>query len=55
MIKWLNNLFRSDEMSIEEKWLSQSADLVDLENRQKMIARGQAPWQHYGPHFGSKW
>lgn len=55
MIKWLSNFFCSDGMSTEEKWLSQSVDLVDLENRQKMIARGQAPWQHYNHHFGNKW
>jgi len=29
----------------EEKWLANSTDLVDLERRQKMLARGQAPFQ----------
>ena len=28
----------------EEKWLAQSTDLVDLERRQRMLQRGQAPW-----------
>lgn len=28
-----------------EKWLADSASLADLERRQKMIDKGQAPWQ----------
>lgn len=28
----------------EETWLAQSTDLVDLERRQRMLQRGQAPW-----------
>ena len=28
-----------------EKWLAESVSLSDLERRQKMIDRGQAPWQ----------
>lgn len=55
MKKWLNKLFKSESMTTEERWLSQSVDLVDLENRQKMIARGQAPWQHYSNNFVGKW
>ena len=53
MMKLLSNWFKRDPMSIEERWLSQSTDLVDLENRQKMIARGQAPWQNNGKVFWS--
>ena len=53
MKKLLNKLFKSESMTTEERWLSQSVDLVDLENRQKMIARGQAPWQNNGKVFWS--
>lgn len=31
--------------SLEEQWLANSTDLVDLERRQKMLMRGQAPFQ----------
>ena len=37
--------FSSTTKNIEEVWLSQSTDLVELERRIKMIDRGQAPWQ----------
>lgn len=32
-------------MSVEEQWLSQSTSLEEVERRQRMIQRGQAPWQ----------
>ena len=28
-----------------EQWLADSASLADLERRQRMIDKGQAPWQ----------
>lgn len=28
-----------------EQYLSEAQDLVDLEHRQRLIDRGQAPWQ----------
>jgi hypothetical protein len=33
------------EQQLVEQWLSESTDLVDIERRQRMISRGQAPWQ----------
>ena len=35
----------------EEKYLSDSVDLVDLENRQKLIMYNQAPYQINGRHW----
>lgn len=34
----------TEQQKIEE-WLADSASLVDLERRQRMIEKGQAPWQ----------
>ena len=34
-------------MSVEDKYLANSTDLVDLEHRQRRIQRGQAPFQSY--------
>lgn len=34
--------------SIEEQWLAQSTSLEEVERRQRMIMRGQAPWQKIG-------
>lgn len=39
--KFLSKFF----MSQEERYLSESSDLVDLEHRQRLIARNQAPYQ----------
>jgi len=38
-------------MSDEERYLSDSTDLVDLEGRQKRIMYGQAPYQINGRHW----
>lgn len=35
----------SQEKLLIEQWLAESKDLVDLERRQRMIDKGQAPWQ----------
>jgi len=46
--KLLKALFTEQRTGVlttqEEKWLAQSTDLVDLERRQRMLQRGQAPW-----------
>ena len=39
--KW----FKKWMMTPEERYLCESSDVVDLENRQRLIARGQAPYQ----------
>lgn len=44
-MKFLKRFFNT--MSQEERWLSKSADMVELEQRQRMIDRGQAPWQRH--------
>jgi hypothetical protein len=36
---------RQYHLSIEEKWLAQSDSLQEVEKRQRMIQRGEAPWQ----------
>jgi hypothetical protein len=38
-------------MTDEERYLSDSVDLVDLEQRQKVIAYGHAPYQINGRHW----
>jgi hypothetical protein len=38
-------------MTEEERYLSDSVDLVDLENRQKLIMYNQAPYQINGRHW----
>lgn len=46
MIEYLRKLFISKpELTLEEIWLSQSGTLEEVERRQRMIQRGQAPWQ----------
>lgn len=45
MMNAVFNFFRRSTLSEEERFLSQSADLVDLERRQRMIDRGEAPHQ----------
>ncbi len=45
MIKRLIKMARMSTLSREEKYLASSTDLVELERRQRLIQRGQAPWQ----------
>lgn len=40
-----NLLAHKDEKTIIEDYLADSLSLEDLERRQRMIARGEAPWQ----------
>ena len=44
MKHFLKNLFLN-EQQLKEKFLSESIDLIYLENRQRMIERNQAPFQ----------
>lgn len=57
IIKWINdnmkfNLFATsfanrkttDQYRMEE-WLASSTSLADIERKQQMISRGEAPWQ----------
>jgi hypothetical protein len=47
LVKWLSKVLvsKDHEQQLIEDWLASSSDLVDLERRQKMLDRGQAPWQ----------
>ncbi len=45
MLTKLLNGFKLNSMTLEEKYLANSTDLVDLEQRQKNIQRGTAPYQ----------
>jgi hypothetical protein len=38
-----------------ENWFANSVDLADLERRQRMLERGQAPWQTYTNHNLRGW
>ena len=48
LVKWLSKVLvsKDHEQQLIEDWLASSSDLVDLERRQKMLDRGQAPWQN---------
>lgn len=37
IIKAFLNIFKTDGLSPEERWLAQSTDLVDLERRQRQL------------------
>jgi hypothetical protein len=43
------------EQRLVEQWLAESTDLVDIERRQRMISRGQAPWQVRASHNLRGW
>lgn len=42
---FIKSLTTRHTMSLEEKYLSESVDLVDLEVRQRKIQNGNAPFQ----------
>lgn len=45
-MNFIRTLFvRKDEKNIIEDYLADSISLEDLERRQRLIARGEAPWQ----------
>ena len=48
---WLPKQAKRAAMTAEERYLSDSTDLVDLEGRQKRIMYGQAPYQINGRHW----
>ena len=43
------------EQRLVEQWLAESTDLVDIERRQRMISKGQAPWQIRASHNLKGW
>ena len=45
MIKRLLKMAKMSTLTKEEKYLASSCDLVELQRRQRLIQRGQAPWQ----------
>lgn len=51
MFKFIKKVFGNKvntittEQRLVEQWLAESTDLIDIERRQRMISRGQAPWQ----------
>lgn len=49
-ITMIRNIFKDlfnsrDERQFVEEYLADSISLEDLERRQRMISRGEAPWQ----------
>jgi len=42
------NESKKSKMTLAELWLSKSENLQELERRQQMISRGEAPWQTFG-------
>lgn len=49
LVKWflqkIKNFKKTSSMTEEEKFLSKSVSLEDLERRQKMVTYGKAPYQ----------
>jgi len=45
MMKFLNFFKTKTERDHIEEYLAEAVDLVDLENRLRLIDRNQAPWQ----------
>jgi len=50
-IKSLTKWWNDARMTDEERYLSASTDLIDLENRQRDIAYGKAPYQLQNRHW----
>jgi hypothetical protein len=57
LVKWLSNVLvsKDHEQRLIENWFANSVDLADLERRQRMLERGQAPWQTYTNHNLRGW
>lgn len=58
LIQLIRNLLRTgsfDGMTPVERYLANSTDLVDLENRQKALTRGKAPFQVTANHNLKGW
>jgi len=61
MLKFIKKIFdnkastETTEQRLVSKWLAESTDLVDIERRQRMISRGQAPWQVRASHNLRGW
>jgi len=51
MLKLLKLLKPSSLLSQDEKYLSKSTSLEDLEHRQKSLSRGEAPFQIYNRNY----
>jgi hypothetical protein len=48
--KLVNRLFETERDRIDrltEEWLADSESLQEIEHKQRMINRGEAPWQIY--------
>jgi glucan phosphorylase len=56
--KLVKRLFEDNkqrEKRLMEEWLADSASLQDIERKQKMISRGEAPWQVQANHNLRGW
>ena len=47
LVNWFSKILvsKDQEQTMMENWFANSVDLADLERRQRMVERGQAPWQ----------
>lgn len=50
-LKWVSQELKKTSMTEEEKYLSQSTSLEDLERRQKLLTYGKAPFQTNYPYY----
>jgi len=51
MIKFLKNLVKDNKKTDIEKYLEGSVDIYDLENRIRLMDKGQAPFQIYERNY----
>jgi hypothetical protein len=59
-ITMIRNMFKDlfnsrDERQFVEEYLADSISLEDLERRQRMISRGEAPWQIRANQISRGW
>lgn len=58
IIEFIKSLFEDNkqkEKRLMEEWLADSTSLQDIERKQKMINRGEAPWQVQANHNLRGW
>ena len=59
MIKFIKTLFSVKNKSAEKDkiydWLASSSSLEEIERRQRMLSRGEAPWQVTANHNLKGW
>lgn len=59
VVNFIKSLFTSKRFPTEQEkiynWLSSSSSLEEIERRQRMMSRGEAPWQVNTNHNMKGW